>query len=180
MSTNLNRIVTVVDDAGRSVFADTEPVPSSVTLGLTIHNIWGTADGIPTVGAGIDPSAVPFPFFPGPGGHRIILVEFPAVAGDAHGDTDPEAAEQAAAAAMTDQPGLVDVFDPDDPGFHTTDTVDYGICVDGEMWLVLDEGAERHLTPGTVVVQRGTRHSWQNRGARPCTMLFVILGAERV
>ena len=180
MSTTINRIVTAVDDAGRSVFADPEPMASSVTLGLTIHNIWGTADGIPTVGAGANPSAVPFPFFPGPGGHRVALVQFPPAAQDAHAESpDPEAAERAAAGAAADQPGLLDVFDPDDPGFHITDSIDYGFCVDGEMWLVLDDGAERHITPGTLVVQRGTRHAWQNRSERPCTMLYVILGAER-
>ncbi len=178
MSIDPQRFVTVIDSDGKSVFTDDTTVPSSVPLGMSIHNVWGTADGTATVGAGLDPQSVPFPFFPGPGGHRVVVVEYPA-AGGGHGPVDPEAAAQAAADAERDQPGLLSVFDPDDPGFHITDSVDYGICLEGEVWLVLDDGQERRISPGTVVVQRGTRHAWQNRSDSPCTMIYVIIGANR-
>jgi quercetin dioxygenase-like cupin family protein len=72
-------------------------------------------------------------------------------------------------------------FEPDHPGIHTSDSIDYGVCLEGEMWLQLD-GDERTavvITPGTCVVQRGTRHSWTNRGDKPATMLFVLIGADR-
>lgn len=62
---------------------------------------------------------------------------------------------------------------------HTTDTVDYGICVQRELWLELDDGAEERVTPGTVVVQRGTRHAWRNRGDELATMIYVSIGAQR-
>lgn len=179
MSTNPNCIVTTVDSDGKSIFAEETPVDSSDAMGLTIHNIWGTADGIPKVGAGIDPQSVPFPFFPGPGGHRLIQVVFPPAAADSGGESDLEAEEQAVAEAEHNQPGIAGAFEPDNPGFHTTDSIDYGLCLDGELWLVLDDGQERHITPGTYVAQRGTRHAWQNRSSRSCTMLFVLLGAER-
>jgi uncharacterized cupin superfamily protein len=52
--------------------------------------------------------------------------------------------------------------------------VDYGIVIDGEMTLVLDEG-EVLLRPGSVVVQRGTNHAWANRSGRVCRMLFVLV-----
>jgi uncharacterized cupin superfamily protein len=179
VSADLNRVVTTITSDGKSVFADESTVEPSPAMGLAIYNLWGTADGIPKVGAGIEPSPVAFPFFPGPGGHRVIMLEFPPAAAGSHDDADPEAAKRAEAEAERNQPGLLGVFDPDDPGFHTTDSIDYGFCLEGEVWLTLDDGQERRITPGTLVVQRGTRHAWQNRGDRPCRMLVALLGAER-
>ena len=59
---------------------------------------------------------------------------------------------------------------------HRTETVDYGIVLSGEIWLVLD-GAETALRAGDVVVQRGTDHRWENRGAEPARVAFVLIDA---
>jgi quercetin dioxygenase-like cupin family protein len=61
---------------------------------------------------------------------------------------------------------------------HRTQSVDYGIVIDGEMVLVLDDGAETTLCPGDVVIQRGTSHRWENRGGKPAQMVFVLVDAE--
>lgn len=76
-------------------------------------------------------------------------------------------------------PGLAEAMEPDNPGMHTTDTIDYGIVISGEITLELDDGAEVHLKQGDCVVQNGTRHAWRNRGTEPCTMAFVMFGAKR-
>ncbi len=57
---------------------------------------------------------------------------------------------------------------------HRTESVDYGIVIEGELTLVLDD-SEVQLKPGSVVVQRGTNHAWANRSGRPCRMLFVLV-----
>ena len=62
---------------------------------------------------------------------------------------------------------------------HTTDTVDYITILSGEIWLVLDNVAEVHLTPGDCVVQNGTRHAWHNRQPEPCVFVGVSVGATR-
>ena len=62
---------------------------------------------------------------------------------------------------------------------HTTHTVDYVTVMSGEVWLVLDDEAEEHLTTGDCVVQNGTQHAWHNRNPEPCVLVTVILGAER-
>jgi quercetin dioxygenase-like cupin family protein len=46
---------------------------------------------------------------------------------------------------------------------HRTQSVDYGIVLEGEVVLVLDD-SETTLRAGDVVVQRGTDHRWENRG----------------
>ena len=61
--------------------------------------------------------------------------------------------------------------------WHSTDSVDYAICISGEMWMEMEEG-EVHLKPGDVVIQLGTNHNWNNRGTEPCVMAFVLVATE--
>ena len=39
-------------------------------------------------------------------------------------------------------PGLAAHLEPDNPGMHTTDTVDFEYVISGEVWLELDNGEE--------------------------------------
>lgn len=57
---------------------------------------------------------------------------------------------------------------------HRTQSVDYGIVLDGEVVLVLDE-SETVLGPGDVVVQRGTNHRWENRSGGTARMAFILV-----
>ncbi|AHE52790.1 winged helix-turn-helix domain-containing protein [Sphingomonas sanxanigenens] len=52
--------------------------------------------------------------------------------------------------------------------------IDFGIVIDGEITLMLDD-ANVPLKPGSVVVQRGIDHAWANHSGRPCRILFVHL-----
>jgi quercetin dioxygenase-like cupin family protein len=67
----------------------------------------------------------------------------------------------------------------DNPGMHTTDTVDYAIVLEGEAWLELDDGKEVHPKPHDIVIQNGTRHAWRNKGSMPVRIAFVLIGAAR-
>ena len=58
---------------------------------------------------------------------------------------------------------------------HRTETVDVGIVLDGETWLLLDDGSETRVGQGDVVVQRGTNHAWANRSDRPVRMVFAMI-----
>ncbi|MBU6529600.1 cupin domain-containing protein [Streptomyces mayonensis] len=59
--------------------------------------------------------------------------------------------------------------------FHTTESIDYAIVLNGEIWAVLDE-TEVRMTAGDVLVQRGTAHAWANRSQEPCVLAFVLIG----
>jgi quercetin dioxygenase-like cupin family protein len=63
------------------------------------------------------------------------------------------------------------------PGFHMTDTLDYAICLEGEVWAVMDEN-ETLMRAGDILVQRGTYHAWSNRSDRICRMAFILIDAE--
>jgi quercetin dioxygenase-like cupin family protein len=60
---------------------------------------------------------------------------------------------------------------------HRTRTVDYGIVLEGEVHLVMEDG-EARLHPGDIVIQRGTNHAWDNRSNAAARMAFILLAAE--
>ncbi|MGC3980354.1 MAG: cupin domain-containing protein [Steroidobacteraceae bacterium] len=63
------------------------------------------------------------------------------------------------------------------PGMHRTRSVDYGIVLSGEVYLVLDD-SERLLKPGDVVIQRGTDHAWENRSNAPAVIAFILIDGQ--
>jgi quercetin dioxygenase-like cupin family protein len=70
-------------------------------------------------------------------------------------------------------------FAPGAPKFmHRTETVDYAILLSGECDLELDGGKTLHMTPGDIVVQRGTMHAWVNNGPVPCVFAFILIDAD--
>jgi naringenin degradation protein FdeH len=58
---------------------------------------------------------------------------------------------------------------------HRTESIDYGIVLDGAVTLVLDDGSETRLRTGDVVIQRGTDHAWVNAADEPARMAFVLV-----
>ena len=60
------------------------------------------------------------------------------------------------------------------PLMHRTETVDYGIVLEGEIYLILDED-ETLLEQGNIVIQRGTNHAWENRSDQTCRIAFILL-----
>jgi uncharacterized cupin superfamily protein len=61
---------------------------------------------------------------------------------------------------------------------HRTETVDYAILLSGEIDLELDFDEVVHLKAGDVVVQRGTMHTWINKGAVPAVFAFILIDAH--
>jgi quercetin dioxygenase-like cupin family protein len=63
---------------------------------------------------------------------------------------------------------------------HRTQSLDYGIVLDGECDLETDGGDVTTLRAGDVVIQRGTNHVWHNRTDKPCRMAWILLDAQPV
>jgi len=58
---------------------------------------------------------------------------------------------------------------------HRTQSVDYGIVVEGCVESILDSGEKRLLRRGDVMVQRATMHAWRNPSETEwCRMIFVL------
>ena len=60
---------------------------------------------------------------------------------------------------------------------HRTDTVDYVICLSGEIDMFLDDSQFVTLRAGEVLIQRGTNHAWANRSDKPCRLAVILLDA---
>ena len=61
--------------------------------------------------------------------------------------------------------------------YHRTNTVDYAIVLEGEIWALVDEG-EVLMRAGDILIQRGTAHAWANRSNKTCRMAFILIDAE--
>ncbi|HZC94478.1 MAG TPA: cupin domain-containing protein, partial [Mycobacterium sp.] len=58
-----------------------------------------------------------------------------------------------------------------------TETADYVAVLSGEIDMELENGEVVHLKPGDVVVQRGTVHTWVNRGSVSAVTAFILIDA---
>lgn len=116
----------------------------------------------------------PTSFVPGPGGTSLHLFTFPPNSVFADPAFDGKAAAQEALRRL---PGLADHFEKEDAAMHKTNTIDYAVVFEGEIWLELDGGETVHLNSGDIVVQNGTRHAWRNKGATTGSLLFFLNGA---
>ena len=62
---------------------------------------------------------------------------------------------------------------------HRTVSLDYGVVLEGEVYLVLDSGEERLMRRGDISVQRGTNHAWRNKSQTTwARMMYVLLESE--
>jgi hypothetical protein len=62
---------------------------------------------------------------------------------------------------------------------HKTETVDYVIMLEGEVDMILDDGAEVHMNQGDFMIQRATWHGWVNRSKKPCKIVFVLMDSKK-
>lgn len=83
----------------------------------------------------------------------------------------------AAFSAIGDADASTVTSDSPHPLMHRTQSVDYGIVIEGEMTMILDD-QEVTLPQGTVVIQRGTNHAWANRSNTKCRMLFILVDGQ--
>ncbi len=168
----VRRVVTGHDGDGRAVIAVDGASPSIAiesVPGTVFHELWSTSSVPAEIDNCPDPAVGPLQLAPPAGGTRIRIVDVPP-------DTVQNTIAPEAAAAAFDAIGATHAHTLDGPHalMHRTETVDYGILLSGEIWLVVDDG-EARLLPGDVVVQRGTNHAWSNRTDETARMAFVLV-----
>ena len=174
MAEQIRRLITATNADGKSyfLFDDATPHVQEMTgmTGLVLHDIW-EVDRSPADNSGDDDAAErPVRLEPPRGGAVFRIVEFPP---DKvwRGQTDGVDSFRSIQAENA-QAG-----DPDDPMRHQTATIDFIICMQGEIIAVLDEG-ERTLRAGDTMVQRGTLHSWRNETDEVAILAGVLMSAE--
>jgi quercetin dioxygenase-like cupin family protein len=72
---------------------------------------------------------------------------------------------------------IVDMLPGQESPMHRTNSIDYGIVLNGEIELELDDGAKRTVRQGGIIVQRGTNHLWRNTTDQVCRIAFILIEA---
>jgi len=150
----IRRVVTSEDASGRAVLlADGEPTNSFVFNGTRITRLWETASV---------PAALP------------LTSDAGATAGNAYREgfvgTSFYIAELPGGASAANIP------------MHQNSTVDYMAILSGRLVLRVDErdtGRDLELAAGDVLVQGGNLHTFINRWAESCMLLFVVVTGRR-
>ena len=163
------RIVTGINSNGKAYFVHDGQSPTLVDMGMAItEEFWMDDPAKPDPSAATDPVDMEkLQLHPPHNGSNFRIVTFPP---ESH-TSSLSAEELARNRSRFDGGG---VMEPDEPGMHTTKTIDYAIILSGEIYLKLDEG-ELLCRAGDVVIQRATRHGWYNRGTEPCPVAFVLI-----
>src|SRR4051794_36518278 len=163
---SIRRVVTGLDQAGKSVVKSDAPV-EGITLellpGYEWHKLWAVNGGAKLPED--DQSQLPLPTFPDAGGFRFGLLT---IAPDSIGMSEDIDVAGALEELETKLPGTTAYSDPDNPGMHASPTVDFDYILSGRLVLELDDGARVELGPGDSLIQNGPRHLWSNPFEEPC------------
>ena len=170
-------VVTGQNGSGKAVFirdAPVAPITLALLPGFEFHRLWGSESVVKLPSGGTPP---PHPaYFPPKAGFRFGFFTIPPETQTA---STPANLASAFAELQQKLPGMAEVLEPQNPGMHTTDTVDFDVVVSGEVYLELDDGAEVLLKAGDCVVQNGARHAWRNPSSVNCVIAVTLVGAER-
>lgn len=172
---DFKRVVTGHDTSGQAVVALCGPTANNFPLkavpGTVFYEVWNSATSPAPLDNGADPTDKPLQLSPGALGSVIRVVDIPP-----DSVQNQVSAEDAAAAfaEIGESHAGTGQADSKHKLMHRTETLDYGIVTEGEVWLVLDE-EEVHLKRGDIVVQRGTNHAWSNRTEQMARMVFILL-----
>jgi hypothetical protein len=175
----IRRVVTGDDAAGRSRIVEDAPAGAIRTVperpGYRAVNLWRTT-GTPAPIDAPDSTEAHRGIQPPKGGTILRIIDFPSEV------DDPQALRRMMDATFGKLYGG-DAHREEEgvkrhPGMHRTDTVDYALVLEGEIWAVMDEG-ETLLRAGDVLIQRGTHHAWANRSGKTARIAFILIDGAR-
>lgn len=175
------RIVTGHNAEGKAVIQQDGPPPRVQRIGgetgPLFYEIWNTTESPVYIDhASGEPHEDKIELAPPENGTRIRVLDIPPDDASFESLTPEERkahfAEIGAADAVADD-GRSDRH----AHMHRTETVDYGIVLEGEIVLIMDEG-ETVCKAGDIIVQRGTNHGWANRSDKDCRIAFILIDGE--
>ena len=72
---------------------------------------------------------------------------------------------------------VIDFFPGNMAHMHRTDSVDYVMCLAGELDMDMDDSTVT-MRAGDVMIQQATNHSWRNRGTETARLAFVLIDGK--
>lgn len=175
------RIVTGHNANGQAIIQEDGPVPRFQRIGGDIgpwfHEVWNTrATPAPIDANSGEPREDGLQLAPPKNGTRIRVLDIPPDA-DNLKDVTPEQARAHFAEIGAESASSHSGEGSKHAHMHRTETIDYGIVLEGEIVLIVDEG-ETTVRAGDIVVQRGTNHGWANRTNQNCRIAFILIDGE--
>lgn len=177
----VRRVVTGHSASGKAIIQEDGPAPRQQRIGGDIgpmfHEIWNTrVTPAPIDRNSGEPHEEGIVLAPPKGGTRIRVLDIPPE-GDRLANLTPEERK-----AHFAEIGAADAVAEDGASqrhafMHRTETIDYGIVLEGELVLIMDEG-ETTVRAGDIVIQRGTNHGWANRSDRNCRIAFILVDGK--
>ncbi len=173
------RVVTGVDARGDSYVVSDGPAPNCVAIdgggGMVHGDLWQTGGAVSAADQGGDAEPVTLTLDPYGMGIALKYIELPSDDARAAGlDVTKLRAHMGEIGALLSSTGH---HDPDDPGNHKTDTIDFDFILEGTVELELPGHGSKVLGAGDLVVQRGNWHKWHNRGDGPARWVAIMIGA---
>lgn len=176
----IRRIVTGHDASGRAIVLEDRTAPSirhnPAHHGHVSVELWKT-EGAPVAvtAAEADPTTGPKQIHPPRHGTVFRISEIPPETEEMR-NMGPEQVAEVFKAFGNDN---ISTFGKTQrhPFMHRTESVDYAVVLEGEVYLVLDD-SEVLVSAGDVVIQRGTNHAWSNRSGQPARMLYVLIDGK--
>ncbi|WP_417560427.1 cupin domain-containing protein [Marinomonas sp.] len=177
---DIYRVVTGHDEDGNAIILENGPLNTVMELeavpGTKFHEVWNTNDTpAPITSNQTDPTIGPVVLSPMKAGTRIRFVDVPPDTEEFL--TQGKGKMKEMFSKVGDEEASTVKEDSPHPLMHRTESVDYGIVIEGELTLIVDKG-EAILRPGSVVIQRGTNHAWANRSGKMCRILFILIGGQ--
>ena len=172
MAQPIRRIVTGHDASGKAIVVIDGPSPyarSRPETGITSTLLWVTDETPANMGASADRADRTIGIPPPANGSVFRVVEFPPL-GDGKKLSNAEVLKAMGLPATN--------AGSRSPFMHRTKSIDYAICLSGEIHMVLDD-TEIVMRAGDTLVQQGTNHAWENRGKEACRIAFILIDAHR-
>lgn len=172
MAKQIRRLITGHDENGKAICIQDDNAKCVLSRperkGVTLTNLW-QIDSAPAEFDGAEETVDgPLVLHPPTNGSVFRIVEFE--------PEDPEVIAKvdgkAAFATMGAAHNVVE--NARHPYMHRTDSIDYGVVLCGEVYMMLDD-EDYLLKAGDTFVQRGTNHAWSNRGTETCQIAFVLV-----
>jgi mannose-6-phosphate isomerase-like protein (cupin superfamily) len=176
MSKPFRRVVTGHDAQNRAVILSDAP-PTRVQRvgdhGPVFYEVWNTRETPVRIDrASGEPSESQLTLRPPKNGTRIRVLDIPPET-DAIRKMDAQSAREHFAEIGAGEASTADA-EGAHPFMHRTESIDYGIVLEGEIYLIVDRG-ETLVRAGDIVIQRGTNHAWANRSGRNCRIAFILI-----
>lgn len=167
----IRRIVTG-NAAGKSTIVS-DAMVENIDLGggKQFIQIWGgdsldLTDGSEKLGENLS-------WFPKAGGYRFYVWKVPPKTTQFSDQKSPEEIEKLV-------PGFLSHFEAENPGMHTSDTIDCTYLIEGKVTLELDDNTMVEMQAGDSIVQNATRHRWHNYSNQTAVFITTSVGINKI